>query len=84
MNTKKPTESAMKNPINRSALLGRASSMAVATAAAATASMLGAADAQAACPFETTGPLSSVTLTTSQDCFVINDPIENGVLVNTD
>jgi hypothetical protein len=50
MNTKKPTENAMKNPINRSALLARASTMTVAAAAAATASMFGASSAQAVGP----------------------------------
>jgi len=82
MNSKKPTEKPMKNPINRSALLARASTMTVAAAAAATASMFGAADSQAACLGFNPGPMNAVNLTTPQDCVIIDEPISNGVTVN--
>ena len=85
MNTKKPTENPMKNPTNRSALLGRASTMTVAAAAAATASMFGASDAQASpLPCFDPGPLTAVNLTTPQQCVIIDDPVSNGIVVNAD
>ena len=82
MNSKKPTESAMKKTINRSALLGRASTMTVAAAAAATASMFGAADAQAADPCFNPGPVNAVNLMTPEQCVIIDDPVSNSIVVN--
>jgi len=84
MNTKKPTENAMKKTINRSALLGRASTMTVAAAAAATASMFGAADAQAADPCFNPGPVNAVNLMTPQQCVIIDDPVSNSIVINAD
>lgn len=85
MNSKKPTENAMKNPINRSVLLGRASTMTVAAAAAATASMLLPSAAQAD-PFSCfdPGPVNAVNLTTLQDCVIIDDDVSNGVVINSE
>lgn len=85
MNSKKPTENAMKNPLNRSVLLGRASTMTVAAAAAATASMLLPSTAQAnplSC-FDP-GPVNAVNLTTPQDCVIIDDAVSNGVVINSE
>lgn len=81
MNNKKTGDIDMKKPNNRSALLARASTMTVAAAAAATASMLPVADAQADC--FNPGPVNAVNLTTPQECVIIDDAVSNGVVVNT-